>query len=284
MMTVWQKAISCWQYFSRPGQICLVFVMLVIVTAVAAPWIAVYPCDADSGPALLPPGGQHWLGTDELGVDLWSQICYGARVSLLVGIGTALLAATGGSVLGTLSGYLGGWVDRLIMRLVDIMLILPDLPVMIVLAAFFGPSLFNIVLVLALFSWVHPARIVRSQVMMLKQQNYIRFAEISGAGPWYLIRRHFLPEVFPLLAVSIIKLTGKAIVAEAGLSFLGLGDPTSKSWGLIIHHATNFKGLYFTPFWQWWLLYPWLALTLLVLSLAFISRDLERIADPRLAS
>ncbi len=187
-------------------------------------------------------------------------------------------------MLGTLSGYLGGWVDRLIMRLVDIMLILPDLPVMIVLAAFFGPSLFNIVLVLALFSWVHPARIVRSQVMMLKQQNYIRFAEISGAGPWYLIRRHFLPEVFPLLAVSIIKLTGKAIVAEAGLSFLGLGDPTSKSWGLIIHHATNFKGLYFTPFWQWWLLYPWLALTLLVLSLAFISRDLERIADPRLAS
>lgn len=283
-MTAWQKAISCWQYFSRPGQICLVFVMLVIVTAVAAPWIAVYPCDADSGPALLPPGGQHWLGTDELGVDLWSQICYGARVSLLVGIGTALLAAAGGSVLGTLSGYLGGWVDRLIMRLVDIMLILPDLPVMIVLAAFFGPSLFNIVLVLALFSWVHPARIVRSQVMMLKQQNYIRFAEISGAGPWYLIRRHFLPEVFPLLAVSIIKLTGKAIVAEAGLSFLGLGDPTSKSWGLIIHHATNFKGLYFTPFWQWWLLYPWLALTLLVLSLAFISRDLERIADPRLAS
>jgi len=223
------------------------------------------------------------LGTDELGVDLWAQICHGARVSLLVGFGTSLLAAFGGGLIGILAGYLGGWLDRVIMRVTDLMIVLPDLPVMIVMAAFFGPSLLNIILVLALFSWVFPARIVRSQVLMLKQQGYIKAAETYDAGAWYLIRRHFLPEVFPLIAVAMIRLAGRAIVAEAGLSFLGLGDPTSKSWGLIINHAISFKGIYFTPFWQWWLVYPWLALTLTVVSLAFISRELERMADPRLA-
>lgn len=146
---------------------------------------------------------------------------------------------------------------------------------MIVMAAFFGPSLLNIILVISFFSWVIPARIVRSQVLMLKEMEYIKSAETYGAGPLYLVRKHFLPEVFPLLAVNVIRLSGKAIVTEAGLSFLGLGDPTSQSWGLILHHAINFEGIYYTPFWKWWLLYPWLALSLLIVSLAFFSRELE---------
>jgi peptide/nickel transport system permease protein len=139
-----------------------------------------------------------------------------------------------------------------------------------------------IVLVLSCFSWVHTARIVRSRVLALKRRQYIRAAELNGASAFYLIRRHFLPEVFPLAAVSMIRLTGRAIVAEAGLSFLGLGDPASGSWGLILHHATSFPGIYYTRFWQWWLLFPWLALTLMVVSLALVSRDMEKIADPRL--
>lgn len=271
--------LSVW---STPGKAGLVVIALVFLVALLAPVIAGHSPRASSGPALVPPSWPHPLGTDELGVDIWAQICYGARISLLVGFGTAFLAAFGGGMVGILAGYLGGWVDRVLMRLIDIMIVLPDLPVMIVLAAFFGPSLINIILVLALFSWVSPARIVRSQVLMLKEQNYIKAAESYGAGAWYLLRRHFLPEVFPLLAVNIIKLTGRAIIAEAGLSFLGLGDPTSKSWGVIIHHATSFKGIYFTDFWKWWLFYPWLALILLVVSLAFVSRELERLADPRL--
>jgi peptide/nickel transport system permease protein len=166
--------------------------------------------------------------------------------------------------------------------MIDMLIILPDLPVMIVLAAFFGPGMLTIICVLTLFSWVHPARIVRSKVLSLKQRRYIQSAETYGAGMLYLVRRHFLPEVFPLAAVSMVRLTGRAIVAEAGLSFLGLGDPTSRSWGIIIHHATSFKGIYYTDFWKWWLLYPWLALTLMVTSLALVGRDMEKMADPRM--
>ncbi|SFR01332.1 peptide/nickel transport system permease protein [Desulfoscipio geothermicus DSM 3669] len=276
------KPIKTIKKFSLLGKTSFIVILLILLVAIFAPCISIHPYNVSSGPPLSPPGGEHPLGTDELGIDLWAQICYGARVSLLVGFLTALLAALGGGLIGIVSGYLGGWTDKILMRIIDIMIVLPDLPVMIVMAAFFGPSLLNIILVLALFSWVFPARIVRSQVLMLKEQGYIKSAETYGAGAWYLIHRHFLPEVFPLVAVNMVRLTGRAVVAEAGLSFLGLGDPTSKSWGLIMHHAINFAGIYFTPFWKWWLLYPWLALTLMVISLAFISRELEKMADPRM--
>ena len=267
---------------STGGRLSLALIGLVALLAGAAPLLCAHsPRDA-SGPALAPPGGAHLLGTDELGVDLWAQLCFGARVSLAVGLGTALLAGLGGALAGIAAGYRGGWVDALLMRLIDILIVMPDLPVMIVLAAFFGPSVTTIVVVLSLFSWVFTARIVRARVLSLKQRRYIQAAELAGAGTGYLMRRHFLPEVFPLAAVSMIRLTGRAIVAEAGLSFLGLGDPTSHSWGMIIHHAVSFNGIYYTDFWQWWLFYPWLALTLMVLALATISRDMERIADPRM--
>lgn len=276
------KAANGARDFSLPGKISLLTILLILLLALLAPYIAIHSHQISSGPPLLPPGGGHPLGTGELGIDLWAQICYGSRVSLLVGLGTAFLAALGGGLVGIVAGYLGGWPDKVIIRLIDIMIVLPDFPLMIVLAAFLGPSLLNIIIVLVFFSWVFPARITRSQVLMLKQQSYVKSAETYGAGAWYLMWKHFLPEVFPLVAVNMIRLTGRAIISEAGLSFLGLGDPTSKSWGLIIHHATSFRGIYFTGFWKWWLLYPWLALMLMVISLAFVSRELERMADPRL--
>lgn len=267
---------------SPAGKSGLFLLGAIAFMALAAPVICPFSHQTISGPALMPPGQGHFLGTDELGVDLWAQICHGARISLVIGLGTALTAGLGGGAAGILAGYAGGRADMVMMRLIDIVLVLPDLPVMIVLAAFFGPSMMTIVLVLSCFSWVHTARIVRSAVLALKQRQYIRSAELYGASPWYLLRRHFLPELFPLAAVSMIRLTGRAIVAEAGLSFLGLGDPASRSWGLILHHAVSFPGIYYTRFWQWWLLFPWLALTLMVVSLALVSRDMEKIADPRM--
>lgn len=259
------------------------FILLVIFfLAIGASVICSYSHQKISGPPLAPPDSSHFLGTDELGVDLWAQICHGARISLIIGLGTALIAGIGGAMAGILAGYIGGRTDMILMRLIDIMIVLPDLPVMIVLAAFFGPSMLTIVIVLSLFSWVHTARIVRAKVLSLKQRQYIHAAEIYGASSGYLMFHHFLPEIFPLAIVSMIRLTGRAIVAEAGLSFLGLGDPTSRSWGLIIHHATSFRGIYYTPFWKWWLVYPWLALTLMVTALALVGRDFEKIADPRL--
>jgi peptide/nickel transport system permease protein len=267
---------------SGGGRAGLFFLMALLLLAAAAPLVCVHSHQAASGPALTPPGTDHWMGTDDLGVDLWAQVCFGARVSLLVGIGTALLAGLGGALAGILAGYCGGWTDRVLMRLIDILLVLPDLPVMIVLAAFFGPSVWTVIGVLSAFSWVFTARIVRARVLSLKQRRFIQAAEAYGAGTFYLMRRHFLPEIMPLAAVGMIRLAGRAIVAEAGLSFLGLGDPTSRSWGFIIHHALSFEGIYYTHFWKWWLIFPWLALTLVVLALALIGKDLEQAADPRM--
>ena len=264
-------------FFTWAGKTAILFLVIAVFIAVCSPLVSVYSPNKSSGKSLLPPGNNHWLGTDDLGHDLWAQICYGTRVSLIIGIGTALLSGFCGVLIGMFSGYQGGIIDKLLTRLIDIMIVLPDLPLMIVLAAYLGPNLLNIIFVLTFFSWVHTARIVRSQVLMLKEKQYIKYIKIHGAKSLYIMRKHLFPEIFPLMSVSMIRIAGRSIIAEAGLSFLGLGDPTSKSWGMIIHHATTFNGIYYTKYWQWWLLFPWMALTMMVLSLAFINRDLEKL-------
>ncbi len=278
------KAKTLWGNLTILGKVALMVMIFLFAMAIFAPYITWLPYNRSSGLPLSPPTLPHLLGTDELGVDIWSMIAYGSRMSLAVGLGTALLAGFGGSVIGVLSAYRGGWVDRLVTRIIDIMIAIPSLPVMIVLASFFGPSLLNIIIVLAVFSWTIPARTVRAATLSLKEQPYIKMATYHGADIFYILSRHFLPELAPLVVVSMIRLAGRAIVAEASLAFLGLGDPTSRSWGLIINHAVNFKGIYFTPFWRWWLFYPWVALTMLVTSLALLGRDLERVADPRMGA
>lgn len=273
-----QHIILKYRKFSIWGQVSIVFIALTVIVALFAPSTSSLPL----GQALQPPSKAHLLGTDDLGMDLLSQLLYGARISLLIGFSTSVLAGIGGAILGLLAGYYGGIIDTIIMRLADMIMALPDLPMMILLGTFFGPSLKNIILVLVLFSWVVPARTVRSKVISIKQESYIVMAKSYGASFPYLFKTHFFPEIMPLLAITIIKITSKAIVAEAGLSFLGLGDPTAKSWGLIINHAINFKGIYFTNYWTWWVLAPLLATMLLILSISYISRDLERIYNDKL--
>lgn len=274
--------LNFYKELSMLGKISFLIIAGLILMAVFAPIISWQPHNRSSGPALLAPAYPYILGTDDLGVDIWAMICYGARISLLIGFGTALLAGLGGSMIGIVAGYRGGWTDRLVMRLVDLMVAIPNLPIIIVLAAFFGPSILNIILVLTLFSWAGPARMARSATLNLKEEAYIKMAMHYGGNSKYLLKNHFLPELIPIILVSMTRLTGRAIVTEASLSFLGLADPASKSWGLIINHALNFKGIYFTEFWKWWLLYPWLFLTLFVSSFALLGRELEKIADRRI--
>ncbi|HWR56236.1 MAG TPA: ABC transporter permease [Negativicutes bacterium] len=264
------------------SKVALLIILLTGLTGIFAGWLSPFPYNLPAGKALQAPDARHWLGTDDLGIDLWAQICHGARLSVGVGIGTALLAGLGGGAAGIVAGYCGGGIDRLVMRITDLMIVVPDLPLMIVLGVFFGPSVYNIILVLVLFSWTAPARIVRSKILSLKQEQYITAARSYGAGFLHLAVRHFLPGVWPLAAVSIIRLTGRAIVAEAGLSFLGLGDPVSKSWGLILHHAVHFRGIYFTDFWQWWVMAPLIAITVLVTSLALLARDCEKLVNAKI--
>ncbi len=234
-----------------------------------------------SGNALEPPGLNHWLGTDDLGIDIFAQICHGAAISMAVGLSTALLAGIGGGSLGILAGYYGKWIDKAITGLCDLMMSIPQLPLMIVLGAFFGASLTNIIVVIALISWVGPARTVRSKVLSMRHENFIVAAKSYGAGFRHLAIKHFIPGLLPIISVSMIRIVSHGVVAEAGLSFLGLGDPLSKSWGIILNRSINFPGIYFTDFWKWWIMSPLAALLLLVVAVAFISRDLEKVVNTK---
>lgn len=267
--------------FTVLGKIGAIVVFIILFIGIFADWLSVHSYSIPSGDSLEAPGTVHWLGTDDLGIDIWAQICFGARISIIVGFGTALLAGIGGSIIGMFSGYFGGMTDKIVMRITDIMIVLPDVPIMIVLGAFFGSSIKNIIIVLALFSWTIPARIVRSKVLSIKREKYVVAAKSYGANFLHLTLRHFLPNIFPLVMVSVIRLVSRAIVAEAGLAFLGLGDPTSKSWGLILNYAINFRGIYFTDYWKWWVVSPIAAIVLLVTAIAFISRDIERIFNSK---
>ncbi|HPW73425.1 MAG: ABC transporter permease [Methanothrix sp.] len=268
--------------FTMAGKITLLGLLLIVFVAVFAPFITIYEPSAISGGSLEPPGPEHILGTDELGMDIWSQICYGARMSLIIGLAVALISGVGGGALGLLGGYLGGNWDRVLLRAIDITMALPSFPLLIVIAAFLNPSILNVILALVFLSWAKPARIVRSSALAMKKQHYIISARLNGASPSYIIRRHIMPEVLPVLFVSILNIASYAIVAESGLAFLGLGDPTSKSWGMMLHYSTSFRSIYFTPYWQWWLIPPLVALIFLLLCLAFIGRDMERVIDPKL--
>lgn len=268
--------------FSTEGKIGIFGIICIILMAAFAPVITIYPPQKITGNSLEPPGPEHILGTDELGMDIWSQICYGARMSLTIGLAVAFTAGFGGGAVGILAGYMGGHTDQALMRVIDVTMSLPGFPLLIVISAFLGPSILNVILVLVLFSWAKPARIARSQTLSIKKNNYIIAAQNYGAKPFYLLRKHIFPEVMPVLFVLVIGISSHAIIAETGLAFLGLGDPTSKSWGMMLNHATGFKSIYFTPYWQWWLLPPLFMLIFLLLCLAFISRDMERILDPKL--
>ena len=268
--------------FSIAGKISVFIIFLLCLMALFAPILTKHPWNMPSGSALEAPSKAHILGTDDLGIDLWAQICYGARNSILVGIGSALLSSFLGAFLGIVSGYYGGITDLAVTAVIDILMAIPNLPIMIVAGAFFGPSVKNIIIILSILSWAVPARLIRSKVLALKQETYVKVAKGYGANFVYITFRHFMPQLFPIYATSFIKLISKAIVSEASLSFLGLGDPTSKSWGLILNYALNFSGIYFTDFWKWWVVYPLAFIICLVLATAILSRELEKVLDVKL--
>jgi peptide/nickel transport system permease protein len=256
---------------------------LFVLVALAAPLLAPYDPHAFSGQPLERPGPAHWLGTNDAGQDILSELLYGARVSLAVGLGAALGTVALGLLVGAAAGYLGGAADAVLMRLVDVMLILPRLPLLILLAAFLGSGLPQTVAIISLLFWPATARVIRAQVQSQRARGYVRMARHFGAGPGYVLRRHILPAIAPLVAFGLVAAAGRAVAMEAGLAFLGLGDPTAKSWGLMMRYALDLPGLLLTNRWLWWLLPPGLCLTLLILALTYAGMGLERRLDPRLA-
>jgi ABC-type dipeptide/oligopeptide/nickel transport system permease subunit len=228
------------------------------------------------------PSARHLLGTDGVGRDVLSQVIAGSRVSLAVGLSAGLAATAVGVLVGLLAGYLGGAVDALLMRAVDVFLCLPRLPLLILLAAYLGAGPGVLVVAFAAISWSVPARVVRAQVLVSKQRAYVASARLSGAGPLYAMRKHIVPALGPLVMAIAIMETSHAVMAEAGLSFLGLGDPTCVSWGTILHHAFAYPALFLGDLWLSWALPPGLCLSLLLLGLALLGMSIEAHLDPRL--
>ncbi len=267
---------------SISGKLGIIIIILVILIALLSNIIKIYPHNIPSGNSLEKPSTIHFLGTDDLGIDIWAQICVGARISVTIGLSTAFIASFGGSLLGMMAGYYGKTIDKMITGLSDLMMAIPQLPMLIVLGTLFEPKLSNIVIVISLFSWVVPAKIVRSKILSMKEEKYIVIAKSYRAGFFHLVFKHFIPSIFPIIMVSFVKITSRAVISEASLAFLGLGDPISKSWGMILKRSINFPGIYFTEYWKWWVVSPLLLLTLFTISIAFISRDLEKIINTKL--
>ncbi|ADV65592.1 ABC transporter permease [Desulfurococcus mucosus] len=215
-----------------------------------------------------------------MGQDIFSELVYGSRISLLVGLSAALATVVLGTLVGLIAGYYGGLVDDILSTITDIMLLLPVLPFMILMAAFMGQDYQNIVIAIAAFTWPGVARLVRAQVASLKGSLYIEAAKAYGAGSGRIMRVHILPQLYPLLVAFVVLRTGGAIIAEASLSFLGLGDPTQKSWGGMIYWAMN-SGAISSGKW-WWIVAPGLMITLTVEATALIGYAIEEYVNPRL--
>ncbi|GHS85784.1 hypothetical protein AGMMS49957_02620 [Synergistales bacterium] len=223
-----------------------------------------------------------WLGADQRGRDVASLFVRGVRVSLIVGLSATLIATLLGTSLGLLSGYAGGVLDSLIMRAVDVLLSIPTLPILMVMAGILGKSLLTLVLILSLFSWMGTARMVRAVAMSLRDAPWVENLRALGAKRNYIIFRHLLPEAMPLLLANIALGVPGVILAEAGLSFLGLSDPRLPSWGRMLHEAHTYGA--FTKGAWWMILPPGLGIAIVCLIFMDIGRRLEEMSDPRLKS
>lgn len=265
------------------GWIGAVIVGAFVLLALSAPVIAPYRPSALSGGPLEAPSARHLLGTNRIGQDIASQMLEGARSSLLVavvaGAGTLLLGAT----VGLLAGWWGGWPDHALMRLVDVCLATPRLPLLVVMGLYAGGDLIVVALVIAVVFWPGPARAVRAQVLSLRRRAHVKASIGFGAGTWHILRRHVLPEISLILAAQLIAAMGRAILLEAGLAFLGIGDPARLSWGTIMQSARQAPGLYYTSAWLWWMLPPLVAIVAVLLGMTFLGIGVEQRITPRLA-
>ena len=261
----------------KHGEMKVLLIFLLILTVFFAYGELIYPHSPEipSGASLEAPSMEHLLGTDNLGIDIYAQISRGYFSCMFMGIISAFLAFVAGGLLGTFAGYRGGKTDHLISFLINVFLCIPQLPILIVLGAFFGQSIWNIIIIISLFSWAPIAKQIRAKTMSVKERKYVVLAERYGGSALYIIRTHMMPELLPLLLVNALGVIGKTIRQEAALAYLGLSDPLAKSWGLMINKASGFSGIYFTEYWKWWLLPPVFALMITILLTRLLARTLE---------
>lgn len=271
---------------SRMGVVGLTMLAVAIAAAVLAPWIAPYDPRASIRISIediyARPSSAHWLGTDDGGKDVFSAFVYGSRVSLIVGFAASMISMLIGGTVGLVAGFYGGRIGNFLMRLTDIFLVIPDLPLMIVIVAIVGPSLWNIIFVIGILGWTGTARIVRAQALSLKERQFVTRARALGAGNFYILRRHIFPLVLPLMVANTVLVISLSILEESTLSFLGLGDPTTLSWGGMLNFAFT-RGAISAGAW-WALVAPGLGIVWVVLACTLVGNTLEEAFNPRLQS
>jgi peptide/nickel transport system permease protein len=280
------RFLGFWQVFKRNriGIVGMGMLVGIILMAIFAPLIAPYDWEYSStvsiGDVYKPPGANHWFGTDDAGQDVFSNFVFGSRVSLTVGFFAAFISIVIGGTLGLVAGFFGGRWENFIMRFTDIMLVIPDLPLLVVIVALTKPSLLNIIFVIGLLGWTTTARVVRSQTLAVKSRKFVLRARAIGAGKGHIISRHILPMVMPILVVQAVLVISLAILNESALSFLGLGDPTVLSWGQMLNYAFG-RGAMSTGAW-WALVAPGIGIVWVVLGLTLLGQGLEQVLNPRL--
>ena len=257
----------------------LVLILFLFTTAILAPVIAPHDPWDYSASAFQPPSREHLLGTNDIGYDIFSELLWALRTSILFGIAVATITCTIGIVLGVSAALIGGMYDMIVMRLADALLAIPTIMVLILIAAYFKPSTTVLIIALSLVLWQTIARGMRAQTLSLKTKLYVKAAKNTGAPTSYIMYKHIMPELFPLYAMGFVTKARIAVFMEAGLSFLGIFDPTTKSLGIMMSYAMRY--LYLDVWWNW-LLPPVIALSLLIVSLGLISYAIEEIFDPRL--
>ncbi len=266
---------------SSMGMIGVVILFIFLGIAVLSPILIKFDPSAFSSNRFAPPTPwHHWLGTDEVGRDVFSELMYGTRVSLLVGVLASAISVMVGGLIGLLAGYYSGIQDEALMRFTDIFLVIPQLPFMLLIASLAGPSLVNIILVIGLLSWPSTARIVRSQVITIKERTFIERARAIGASEAHIIRKHVLPNVIPLMFANTILIIAVAILTESTLAFLGLGDPLVLSWGSMLHYS--FTSLAMSNGAWWYFVPPGLCIALVVLGFTFLGYAMDEILNPKL--
>jgi len=218
------------------------------------------------------------LGTDNYGRDIFTQLMHGSRISILIGIFSAVIAVVLGVLVGLTSGYIGGWLDELMMRINDILLTIPGLPFLIVLTAVLGHTILSVIILIGFLGWMGIARLIRSQVLSLKTKAFVEASKASGGGTWHIIRVHLIPNVMTMAYTQLALTVPGAIVTEAALSFLGLGDPFLQTWGKMLHDVQYYGAV---AEW-WWAVPPGLCIALLSMSFVFIGYALDDIFNPKL--
>jgi peptide/nickel transport system permease protein len=250
--------------------------------AILAPVVEPHSPSRSSGPSFAPPSSQHPLGTDDAGVDVLSLVIAGAQNSMLVGFAAAAVAVLIGGAVGIVAGYWGGWGETSLVAVTDFFLVIPILPLMIVLAALFGQTIYHIVLVIGLLSWMQVAYVVRAQVRTLKERGFVRRAHSLGASDMTIIRRHILPHVAPLLVAQTVLTVAAAVFFEAALAFVGLGDLQRVSWGTIIQNAFLHTAVSSGAWWA--IVPPGVCIALVVLGCFLIGQGVEEGMNVRLGN